>query len=89
LREALVLANANADQSNITFAAGIADGTVVLTQGQLTLSTDLSISGDITIDADGASRAVRVIGGTSDVSGLTITGGDEFFGNGGGVSQFL
>jgi hypothetical protein len=64
LREALALANGNAEADEITFAAGLAGGTLFLTTGQhLAITTDgITIDGDIdgdgdadiTIDADSA-----------------------------------
>ena len=64
LREALALANGNAEADEITFAAGLAGGTLFLTTGQeLAITTDgITVDGDIdgdgdadiTIDADSA-----------------------------------
>jgi parallel beta-helix repeat protein len=68
LREALALANGNAESDNITFAAGLAGGTLFLITGQQleitgtgTTTIDGDINGDdtpdITIDADSAALA--------------------------------
>jgi parallel beta-helix repeat protein/predicted outer membrane repeat protein len=52
LREALALANAETDVNEITFNASLAGETLVLTDGQLEVTTDgISIDGDI--DGDG------------------------------------
>ena len=69
LREALALANGNgsAETDTITFAAGLAGGTLVLTSGQqLAITTD-----DITIDGDvnGDDVADITISGDADGSG--------------------
>jgi CSLREA domain-containing protein len=91
LREALALANGNAEDDNITFAAGLAGGTLFLTTGQqleitstgTTIDGDINGDGrpDITIDANAASRVVR-IGDSADsstittaINGLVIQGG--------------
>ena len=65
LREALALANANPDLNTITFAASLSGGTLFLTQGELTITFNLTINGDrdndgipdITISADSAAGA--------------------------------
>ncbi|MCW5737537.1 MAG: hypothetical protein KIS73_25665 [Enhydrobacter sp.] len=78
LREALGLANTNGSGSDtITFASS---GTIVLTNGQLVISTDVVIDGDangtsVTVDGDGQTRVFHVTGGTSTLDSLTITGG--------------
>ncbi|MCB1491345.1 MAG: hypothetical protein KDJ77_06035, partial [Rhodobiaceae bacterium] len=56
LREAIAFANSNADASTITFASGAGEafetgGTIRLTGGQLVLTTDITIDGDL--DNDG------------------------------------
>ena len=93
LREALELANATVDQDEITFAAGISDGTLTLTQGEFVISSDVVIDGDvsgdggapeITLDADGASRVLNITAGSSRLSGLVITGG-QTNSSGGGI----
>ena len=69
LREALSLANADPDLTDaITFDASLKGGTLTLTQGELVISGNTSIDGDIdddkafdiTVDADGASRGIHV-----------------------------
>jgi parallel beta-helix repeat protein len=65
LREALALANANPDLNTITFAASLSGGTLFLTQGELTITSSLTIDADrgndgiadITISADSAPGA--------------------------------
>ncbi len=82
LRDALTLANANPDVDQIDFEAGLT-GTIVLSGGQLTISTPLSIVGPgadvITVSGNDVSR---VLYRTSDygvsvvtVSGLTLADG--------------
>jgi hypothetical protein len=90
LREALALANGNgATPDTITFASGLAGGTLFLTSGQpLEITTDgVTVDGDIdrngsadiTIDADStaglsdAASPVFVIGG-GDFAGNTLNG---------------
>jgi hypothetical protein len=99
LREALALANGDPTTADtITFHASLDDGTLTLQSGELLITSDVTIdgdiggdgTGDITIDAAGASRVLNVISGTSSLNGLTITGGDVTcgcFGDyGGGIS---
>ena len=85
LREALALANANADADTISFEAGLT-GTLTLVNGQLTISSSVSIAGGdvvgITIDAAGSSRVFNVTAGTSTLEGLVITGGSSSDGGG-------
>jgi Ca2+-binding RTX toxin-like protein len=90
LREALVLANANADADTITFDAGLTDQTLLLTDGQLILSNSVTINGDtdsdgdadITISGGGQSRVFSVTNGTSTLNALTITNGSSSSGGG-------
>src|SRR5262245_25072253 len=85
LREALALANGNGNASDtITFAPGLAGGTLFLTNGELTISTDaITIDGDIngngtpdiTISADsalGANDATTRVLTIDDNAGTTI-----------------
>jgi hypothetical protein len=83
LREALALANGNPDVSTITFAHGLAGGTLFLQQGLLAVSTNVTINGDtdndgdadITISADsqaGANDATSGIFLISDGAASTI-----------------
>src|SRR3954466_9157952 len=78
LRDALVLANANPDADTIEFQAGLF-GTITLTTGELTLSTDVNIEGAtpglITIDGNDSSRVFNVTAGTSTLHALTMTHG--------------
>ena len=63
LREALVLANADADKDEIQFADAIAGKTLVLTQGALRIEADLLIDGPpsgFTIDGDGKSGVLSI-----------------------------
>src|SRR5829696_1186468 len=102
LREALVLANADSSTADtITFAAnvtggtnaGIDDGMVTLTSGELTLSSNVTIDGDVngddkadvTISGNSASRIFHATGGTSRLDALTISGGVVSVGDGGGL----
>ena len=93
LREAIALANSNADQSDITFDASLAGQTITLSGSELVLSSNLSIDGDtdgdgdadITISGDNASRVFNANGGTSTLHKLKITGGNGGGGNGGGL----
>jgi hypothetical protein len=73
----------------IEFASNLAGTTIVLTEGQLVISTALEIHGPtagsphgLTIDANSQSRAFDIVGGESasesievQLTGLTITGG--------------
>ncbi len=88
LREALELANINPGADTVTFDGGLL-GTITLDAalGQLTISDDVTVTGlgadKLTVDAGGNSRVLRVTGGTNDISGLTISGGN--FARGGGI----
>ncbi|MCY2992804.1 MAG: right-handed parallel beta-helix repeat-containing protein, partial [Planctomycetota bacterium] len=98
LREALALA---ADETNypgadqITFHPSLGleatPGRITLTAGQLTLSSDVTLTGpganSLTVDADGLSGVFYVNGGvTATIDGLTITGGNAS--SGGGVANY-
>ncbi|CAN7261538.1 choice-of-anchor Q domain-containing protein [Rhizobium sp. LjRoot254] len=84
LREAVALANADSLPDNITFAAGVSGGTIVLSS-ELAITDDLTIDGDIdgdneadiTISGNDASRIVNITGATTDVAlkSLTLTNG--------------
>jgi hypothetical protein len=87
LRQAIFDANQTADADLIEFQAGLS-GTIVLTEGELTISKSVQISGPganlLTIDANGASRVFNVDDGTGtlldvEMVGLTITGGATAF----------
>ncbi|MEL6478864.1 MAG: calcium-binding protein [Pseudomonadota bacterium] len=92
LREALRMANNTGQADDIVFASGLS-GTVTLVDGALDITRDVSIAGDvdgdgtgdITIDAGGASRVLSVTSGTGTLTDLAITGGYAD-GAGGGVS---
>jgi len=81
LREAITLANANADADVITFDASLAGQTITLTGGELVLTQDVTIDGDtdgdhkadITISGNDASRVFRMTGGSTDVDLLSLT----------------
>jgi hypothetical protein len=72
---------------------GVNDGALLLTNGQLMVNGNVTIEGDvngdttpdITIDGQGASRDLSVLGGNVALDGLTITGGYAYV-HGGGVS---
>src|SRR5262249_49541082 len=85
LRAAIALADASAGADTIDFAPGLT-GTITLTSGELTLSTDVYIEGGglITISGNDASRVFDVTGGTSTLHALTMTHGYSG-GYGGGV----
>ncbi len=70
LREAIALANATPGADRITFAV---EGTIVLQDGQLTITDDVEIVGEgrITLDGDDASRIVDV---TADVDWAVLDG---------------
>src|SRR5262249_26436205 len=79
LREALGLAPAQVDANHIVFASGLS-GTIVLANGALEISSDLTVDGDangnvITIDAAGHSRVFDVTAGNATLDALTVTGG--------------
>jgi Ca2+-binding RTX toxin-like protein len=82
LRDALTLANSNSGTDMIVFATGLS-GSIRLQQGQLTISSDLSIDGDtngdnradITISGEGSSRILNVVAGTSSINALILRDG--------------
>ncbi|MCX7417987.1 MAG: hypothetical protein NT013_00410, partial [Planctomycetia bacterium] len=82
LREALRLANADANASVITFAASLTSGgaaQITLGGTQLTVTTDVTITGPgadlLAIDGDAKSRVLEIDGGTAELSGLTLRNG--------------
>ncbi|MGB3535700.1 MAG: choice-of-anchor Q domain-containing protein [Microcoleaceae cyanobacterium] len=94
LREAVTEANPG---DNIEFDISLANGTITLINGELVIDKDLTIAGDtdadsetrnITIDANGNSRIFKIDNGNNivdqfvEISGLTITGGQEIDGGG-------
>jgi hypothetical protein len=100
LRQALGLANASGGPSTITFAPNLAGGTIHLLTGELDITSDVTIDGEINgntpgiaIDAGYASRVFDVDNGVSAISatldGLIIgrgyTGYTGIANNGGGI----
>ena len=86
LREAMALSSTDPSAGPITFAASLKGQTITLTGGELAISTDMVIDGDvdgdnkadITISGNNASRIFLISGGnTVDVEflSLTLTGG--------------
>src|SRR5262249_6849263 len=90
LRQAVLDANANQDDDQIVFAAGL-QGTIALTSGQLTITdVNLTITGpgasQIAVSGSDASRVFNIPAGvTAEIDGLTITHG--MAGNGGGINN--
>lgn len=96
LRNAIALANADSAHCIshlITFDPSLNGSTITLTQGQLELTAGtgtVTIDGgnQITINGNSASRDFRVDHGAHVVlNGLTITGGNADFGQGGGIEN--
>ena len=95
LREALTASNAAPDVNTIQFSASFDTPKVIsLTNGQLTISTSLSIIGKganlTTISANGAPRVLYIGGSNANItiSGLTIANGDTGNeSNGGGIEN--
>ena len=83
LRDAIARANPG---DAITFGVACCNA---LTQGQFVINKDLTISAnaacDVTIDANNASRAFDITGGTVNLSGLCIINGAPGHGNSGGA----
>ena len=87
LREAVALANANADDDAIVFDVSLAGQTIILNNGELTLTTDITIDGDvdgdnkadIIISGNNASRIFNLSGSTTDavLLSLTLTNGQS------------
>ena len=87
LREAVAQANASAAADTIVFANGIEGQTLVLTNGELVVTKDLTIDGDknsdgaaITISADDTSRIISVVGAQVDATFRDLTFRDGFVG---------
>ena len=87
LREAVAQANASAAADTIVFANGIEGQTLVLTNGELVVTKDLTIDGNknsdgtaITISADDTSRIVNVVGAQVDATFRDLTFRDGFVG---------
>ena len=88
LREALASADANPGADTIYFAPILNETTIVLTQGELTTASDVTIDGgdlEITIDANNQSRVLNISSGTVTLGGLIITGGAADGAGGGGI----
>jgi RTX calcium-binding nonapeptide repeat (4 copies) len=89
LRAAVEAANLNANLDTIVFAQNLAGQTVVLTSGEVQLSNDLFINGDvnndgkadITISGGGAQRVFNQSGVGTDVHLLSLTLTDGHVGN--------
>jgi predicted outer membrane repeat protein len=82
LREAVFLANFDADASTITFDGSLSGGTMTLTDGEIAITEALTIAGlgadRLTISGGGASRIFTIESGvTAEMSGLTLTGGSS------------
>ncbi|MEZ6071650.1 MAG: choice-of-anchor Q domain-containing protein [Pirellulales bacterium] len=87
LRQAIFDANLAGGADTIEFSAATYGTTLNLTNGQLTILDDVTITGpgadNFTIDAGGASRVLRVTNSAdADISGLTLTGGNADRGGG-------
>lgn len=93
LRAAIEAANASAGADRIEFAAGLSGGTLALTSGELLITEELTIAGDI--DGDGAGdvgiarqasadafRIFNVSAGAAAMDGLEISGGAASYGAG-------
>lgn len=95
LREAVALASRAGTPQTITFAPGLA-GTLVLTLGQIGITTSLTIDGPgarvLAIDAGMSSRAFQITYSDSPydvtIRGLTITRGSAGTLEGGAISSF-
>ena len=78
LREALTNANATSAPDTITFASGV-KGTLTLTLGELTISSDVSLVGpgatNLTISGGNANGLFNITKGTVSLSGLTLANG--------------
>ena len=64
----------------IDFDPSILPGTILLTTGELSISTDLTIDGpsadDLAIDGNDDSRVFNITGGIVNISGVTIQNGN-------------
>ncbi|MCC6426553.1 MAG: hypothetical protein IT435_07005 [Phycisphaerales bacterium] len=88
LRQAIADANAAGGADVIEFNPDLS-GTLSLTTGQIVVSDSITMEGpgasQLSISGSDSSRVLRFTGGTSALSGLTITGGNDF--SGGGISN--
>ncbi len=97
LRQAILDANAQGGAETITFdpTAFATAQTITLTSGDLELSdttgteTITGPAAGVTVNARGTSRVFQVDSGvTASISGLTISGGSNSSGNGGGLVNY-
>ena len=100
LREAILIANTTAGEDFISFSSAIQGQTINLQPqsnyaGQyynLKITDDVTIEGNVTVDAQGQSRVFYIVDGNSNattnvtVDGLTLTGGSTT-GSGGAISS--
>jgi hypothetical protein len=95
LREALVLAQQDPTSvDTITFDPSLAGGTLHLRMGELAVAGNVTVDGDtngdnrtdIQIDGNLDSRVFHVTAGTSTFHAVTVTGGRESAGYGGGFA---
>ncbi|PLX39331.1 MAG: hypothetical protein C0606_02050 [Hyphomicrobiales bacterium] len=93
LREAIFWANDTGSSQGIRFDASLGGTTLILTQGQLGITEDLLIDGDIdgddgadvTISGNNASRIFQITGTTTvALDSLTLTNGNSTTNGGGG-----
>ena len=88
LREAIVAANSNDEADTINFATGLT-GPITLTQGELTIDSDLSITGPadqrITISGGDSSRIFNVSDAEVDLFNLILTDGNAGANSGGAI----
>ena len=94
LREAVDYANSHGGPDTITFAPGVAGGTIVQTGGPLTLSdADLTMidggAAGVTLDGNHASNLIQVSGGAAAaLNRLIFRNGNAGYGTGGAVFNF-
>ena len=89
------MADAGAGADTIVFDAGLAGHKITLTGGELELTNDVTINGDVngdhkadvTISGNNASRIFYIKGGGTDVhlASLILTNGDAGTGDGGAI----
>lgn len=90
LRQAIADANAAAGADVIEFDAGLAYQTIALSSGRLGISDDLTINGlgpgQTFVSGSGASQVFYIgVNATVAINGLTVTGGKQSSGLGGGI----
>lgn len=79
-RDAIAFASTQAGTDTIVFDSALNGGTIQLTHGELTIDSNVTIQGpganQLTVDAEGNSRVLNLLWGTSaNISGVEITGG--------------